>query len=210
MAEEKPIFQELYSVDISSKVKKKNNLSYVSWAAAWAEVKKKFPDASYHVYSQRFTKVEKSESGENETCYDRPWFDDGRTGWVRVGVTIKGQEQVEELPIMDYKNTAIPADKITSTDANKSAKRCLAKACAVQGLGLFVYEGEDIPEETKEIEKLRSECVEQFKRKASISEAAKIKANEFCKAADPSGDPRLIEDAEILKTLKKQLLGIRK
>ena len=56
---------------------------------------------------------------------------------------------------MDYKNNSIPADKITSTDANKAVKRALAKACAEHGLALYIYEGEDIPEQAKkEVTKL--------------------------------------------------------
>lgn len=85
----------------------------------------------------------------------RFWCDDGRTGWVKVGVTICGIEHIEHYPIMDYKNNSIPADEITSTDANKAVKRALAKACAEHGLALYIYEGEDIPEQAKkEVTKL--------------------------------------------------------
>lgn len=85
----------------------------------------------------------------------RFWYDDGCTGWVKVGVTICGIEHIEHYPIMDYKNNSIPADKITSTDANKAVKRALAKACAEHGLALYIYEGEDIPEQAKkEVTKL--------------------------------------------------------
>lgn len=61
----------------------------------------------------------------------RPWFDDGRTGWVKTGVTINDMELIEELPIMDFRNKSIPADSITSTDANKSIQRSLTKRVPV-------------------------------------------------------------------------------
>jgi hypothetical protein len=188
-------FDRLYKIDVTSKVKKKNGLNYLSWAACWAEVKKVNPDASYTIY---------------ENDIGRPWFDDGKTGWVKTGVTVNEIEHVEYLPIMDFKNKSIVAEAITSTDANKAIQRSLTKACARHGLGLYIYEGEDLPEESKTIEKLKEECWKLFCDKARISENAKVKANEYCKEADESGDPRLINDVTTLETLKKQLLGIRK
>lgn len=134
MAEVKSVFQTLYEINVNQWVEKKNGLSYVSWANCWAEVKKAFPDAIYTVY-------------ENEI--GRPWFDDGRTGWVKTGVTIDGIEHIEYLPVMDFKNKSIPADAITSFDANKTVQRSLTKACARHGLGLYIYAGEDLPETDK-------------------------------------------------------------
>ena len=104
---------------------------------AWAEVKKKFPEVNYKVYE--------TESG----CI---YFTDGKTCWVKTGVTIGGLEHIEYLPIMDYKNKSIPLESITSFDVNKSIQRSLAKALARHGLGLYLYAGEDLPE--IEIEKI--------------------------------------------------------
>ena len=147
---------------MSGKVKKKNNLSYISWAAAWAEIKKHHPDATYRDYEccdympREVERTKYDADGnmiETERVYrnvpTRFWFDDGNTGWVKVSVTIGGIEHIENYPIMDHKNQPIPADKITSTDANKAKMRALAKACAKHGLGLYIYEGEDIPENAK-------------------------------------------------------------
>ena len=194
-------FKQLYDIDVRSKTKTKNNLSYLSWAAAWSEVK---------IYEQ-FIKITETIEGKSiEREIERPWFDDGNTGWVKTGVTINGIEHIEELPIMDFKNKSIVAGNITSSDANKAIQRSLTKACARHGLGLYIYEGEDLPEESKELEKLRAECWKLFCDRAKISDNAKNKANELCKAADPSGDPRVIEDTETLAKLKKELMGIRK
>ena len=203
-------FKELYDIDVSNKKKSKNGLNYLSWAACWSEVKKKFPDATFKIYEETINITETSEGKEVTKEIRRPWFDDGKTGWVKTGVTICGIEHIEELPIMDFKNKSIVANNITSADANKAVQRSLTKACARHGLGLYIYEGEDLPEESKELVKLRSECWKLFCDRAKISENAKNKANEVCKAADPSGDPRVIEDTEVLTKLKKELMGIRK
>jgi hypothetical protein len=203
-------FKQLYGVDVNNKKKTKNNLNYLSWAACWAEVKKMFPNSTFKIYEEEITVRETVDGKIVEKSIQRPWFDDGNTGWVKTGVTINDIEHIEELPIMDFKNKSIPAVNITSADANKSIQRSLTKACARHGLGLYIYEGEDLPEESKELAKLRGECWKLFCERAKISEEAKLKANKVCKTADPSGDPRVIEDIDVLKTLKSELLGIRK
>lgn len=203
-------FKQLYDVDVNNKKKQKSGLNYISWAVAWAEIKKMFPDATYKIYEHTIKISEVVGEKTIERDVERPWFDDGNTGWVKTGVTINGIEHIEDLPILDFKNKSIPAGNITSADANKSIQRSLTKACARHGLGLYIYEGEDLPEESKELEKLKAECWKLFCDRAKISDNAKAKANELCKAADPSGDPRVIEDTETLTKLKKELMGIRK
>lgn len=209
---EENYFKRLYDIDVSSKKKAKNGLNYLSWAAAWAEVKKMFPDSTYKIYKD-FLKIKEIVDGrETEREIERPWFDDGRTGWVQTSVTINGIEHIENLPILDFKNKSIPANVITSYDANKSIQRSLTKACARHGLGLYIYEGEDLPEESKESEKLKAECMDYISKKSSLSEKTKAKVAEICKSIlpDENGDPRLCEDNSKLETLKKELLKIRK
>lgn len=205
-------FKQLYDVDVSNKKKSKNGLNYLSWAACWAEVKKMFPDATFKIYEQMIKIVETSEGKEVTREIERPWFDDGNTGWVKTGVTINNIEHIEELPIMDFKNKSIVAGNITSSDANKAIQRSLTKACARHGLGLYIYEGEDLPEETKEVGNLQAEIMEIIKKKSALSDEAKEKVAKTCKDADANanGDPRLIEDAEVLRVLKKSLMAIRK
>lgn len=205
-------FKQLYDIDVRGKTKTKNNLSYLSWAAAWSEVKKMFPDATFKIYEQ-FIKITETVEGKSiEREIERPWFDDGNTGWVKTGVTINGIEHIEELPIMDFKNKSITAGNITSSDANKAIQRSLTKACARHGLGLYIYEGEDLPEETKEVGNLQAEIMEIIKKKSALSDEAKEKVAKVCKEADTNanGDPRLIEDVEVLRALKKSLMAIRK
>ena len=113
---------------------------------------------------------------------------------------------------MDFKNKPIPAENITSIEANKSIQRSLTKACARHGVGLYIFEGEDLPEEAKEVNSLQSEVVTLIKKKSELSKATAAKVAEICKAALPNenGDPRLSEDNEKLKELKKQLMAVRK
>ena len=148
------VFETLNNINVEEHIEEKNNLRYLSWAWAWAEVKKIYPLAQYTIY-------------ENKDGWN--YFTDGRTGWVKTGVTIEGLEHIEYLPIMDYKNKSIPLDKITSFDVNTAIQRSLTKALARHGLGLYVYAGEDLPEceqgektetETKLDENLVNRCGE--------------------------------------------------
>lgn len=205
------IFFILNNVDVSNKIKEKGGLSYLSWSSAWSEVKKKYPDATYEI------KPQVMDEGGNT----RFWHDDGKTGWVEVSVTIGGITHTEVLAIMDFKNKSIPAADITSVDANKSMKRCLVKACAMHGLGLYIYEGEDLPEDISKSIELKESIAELAKKKVAFSDKAKEKVAELCKAAEKEANPNMddelitgnyknIDDVEILTKLEKQLLAIRK
>lgn len=66
---------------------------------------------------------------------------------VKCSVTVEGQEIIEYLPIMDARNASISLEKVTSMDVNKSIQRCITKAIGRHGLGLYIYQGEDLPEE---------------------------------------------------------------
>lgn len=131
----KSIFETLSAINVSGKTEKKNGLTYLSWSFAWSEVKKLFPTATYKVYER-----------EDPQFGPINYFTDGRTAWVKVGVTIEGLEHVEMLPVMNYKNQSIPLDKVTSCDVNKAIQRCITKAIARHGMALYVYAGEDLPE----------------------------------------------------------------
>ena len=137
----KNYFEELNSINVSDKTEQKNGLTYLSWAWAWGEVKKLYPDANYKIY-------------ETETgCI---YWTDGKTAWVKTGVTINNIEHIEYLPVMDYKNKSILIENITSFDVNKAIQRSLTKAVARHGLGLYIYAGEDLPEDNKkELEALK-------------------------------------------------------
>lgn len=136
--ENKSVFETLNAINVSGKTEKKNGLTYLSWAWAWGEIKKVYPNATYTIY-------------ERETQFGAVnYFTDGRTCWVKTGVTIEGLEHIEQLPVMNYSNQSILLDKVTSFDVNKTIQRSLTKAIGRHGLGLYIYAGEDLPEEVKE------------------------------------------------------------
>ena len=137
MEEEKNVFAALSAINVNDKTEKKNGLTYLSWAWAWGEVKKRYPEAAYTIYENL-----------EGWCYHT----DGRTCWVKTGVTIGGQECIEYLPVMDHRNRSIPLESVTSFDVNKAIQRSLTKAIARHGLGLYIYAGEDLPEEEKPAE----------------------------------------------------------
>lgn len=127
----KSVFEVLNAINCNEHTEKKNGLTYLSWAWAWGIVKKNFPTALYTIF---------------EDVNGIPYFTDGRTAWVKTSVTIEGIEHTEYLPIMDFRNNSIPADKVTSMDMNKAIQRSLTKCCARHGLGLYIYAGEDLPD----------------------------------------------------------------
>jgi hypothetical protein len=128
---------ELLKINVNDHIEKKGNLSYLSWAWAWAEVLKIDPGAAWNAHEWA----------------DRPamFLPDG-TAMVKVSVEIKGNIKTCVLPVMDNRNRAI-----VNPDAfaiNTAIMRCLAKAIAMHGLGLYIYAGEDLPEgEEKEAPK---------------------------------------------------------
>lgn len=149
--ENKDIFELLNAVNVNDHVERKNtgkaSLSYLSWAWAWAEVKKRYPDANYEII--RF------ENG-------LPYSYDEKTGYMcYTRVTINNLTHEMWLPVMDSHNEAMldhsrtvktkfseyTVDACTMFDVNKTIMRCLTKNLAMFGLGLYIYAGEDLPEE---------------------------------------------------------------
>lgn len=147
MAEEnKSVFITLSSINVNDKTENKNGLTYLSWAFAWDAVKRLYPEATYTIYEC-----------VNPQGYVCNYFTDGRTCWVKTGVTINGLEHIEELPVMDFKNKSVFLDSVTSFDVNKAIQRSLTKAVARHGLGLYIYAGEDLPEGAEEEKKVKEE-----------------------------------------------------
>ena len=152
--EKKSVFAVLNGINVNEHTEKKGNLTYLSWAWAWSKVKENFPDAFYTIY-------------ENASGWN--YHTDGKTCWVKTGVTINGQEHIEYLPVMDFNNKSIPAERVTSFDVNKAIQRSLTKAAARHGLGLYIYAGEDLPEEErnaaedKKLEEIAQACDEASK-----------------------------------------------
>lgn len=148
-------FEQLNNINVNDKTEKKNGLTYLSWAWAWGEVKKMFPDATYTIYE------------DANGCF---YHTDGKTCWVKTGVTVNGIEHIEYLPVMDYRNKSISADSVTSFDVNKAIQRSLTKAVARHGLGLYIYAGEDLPEAEAEQESKQE-------TKSTLNKASNLKAS---------------------------------
>jgi hypothetical protein len=138
-------FEELYNLNVNGKTEQKNGLTYLSWAWAWAEFKKVYPDATYEVV--KFDGL--------------PYACDDDTGYmVYTKVTADGITHEMWLPVMDGANHAMKSERYeiqtkykkitveaaTMFDVNKTIMRCLTKNLAMFGLGLYIYAGEDLPE----------------------------------------------------------------
>mgnify|MGYP001589140440 FL=1 len=146
----KSVFETLNAININELRKEKGKMSYLAWAYAWAEVKKLHPDMTSTVY---------------ENAEGLNYHHDGKTAWVKTGITIGGMEHIEYLPILSNNNTSIPLAKITSWNVNNSIQRSLTKAIARHGLGLYLYSGEDYPEE--EVEANNAAAIEQAEKVAN-------------------------------------------
>lgn len=153
-------FEALYQINVNQKTEKKNGLTYLSWAWAWAEFVKVCPDATYKI----------------RTFDGKPYLYDDKLGYmVFTEITVDGDTKEMWLPVMDGANKAMKDhpykyltrgkwnqqkqayDTVERTcepasmfDINKTIMRCLTKNIGMFGLGLYIYAGEDLPEEIEE------------------------------------------------------------
>ena len=118
------VWETLSAIDCSKHVEKKGKLSYLSWTWAWQILNEHYPDSTYEYYEPTF-------------------LEDG-TAEVSVALTVEGKTHKMWLPVMDNRNASIP--KPSSFDVNKARMRCLTKAIAFFGLGIYIYAGEDLPQ----------------------------------------------------------------
>ena len=132
-----------------------------------------------------------------------PYATDGHTAWVKTCVKIPS-ENIEEyctLPILDFKNQPIPSDKVTTADANKSLRRCVAKNIAYLGYGITLWQKDndytDLAKDQKVIDKLESnEVIAKFKELVAKG-FDKIKLANWCKENFGSSNPASIKNEEI-------------
>lgn len=124
----KSSFETLAAVNVNSHVEKKNGLSYLSWAWALDQLMRQDPEA--------------------EWSYPEPKMF-GETMMVYCSVTAFGKTKTAHLPVMDYRNKPIPNPDAFAV--NTAMQRCLVKAIALHGLGLYLYAGEDCPNDEAEV-----------------------------------------------------------
>jgi hypothetical protein len=118
----------LLKTNVNEHTERKQNLTYLSWAWAWAEALKADPKATYKV----------------EMFGDKCFMDINGTAMVWVTVTIFDKAMTCQLPVMDHRNKAIPNPD--AFQVNTAIMRCMTKALSLHGLGLYIYAGEDLPE----------------------------------------------------------------
>jgi hypothetical protein len=144
---EKTTFEKLSAINVNDKVEKKSGLTYLSWAWAWSETKKAFPDATYSVIEDPITQ--------------KPYIYDENLGYMVMTQVVINKEMLEMwLPVMDGANKAMKAtaysyqtrygeksvEAATMFDINKTIMRCLVKNLAMFGMGIYIYAGEDLPD----------------------------------------------------------------
>lgn len=157
------VFENLNNANVNGHTEEKNGLTYLSWAWAWAEVKKAYPDANYAI--EKFNGL--------------PYVYDENTGYmVYTTVTIEGITHEMWLPVMDGANKAMKAmpykyttrygektcEAATMFDVNKAIMRCLVKNLAMFGLGLYIYAGEDLPESEQAVYPSRAEMLKEVSK----------------------------------------------
>ncbi|HDR4948488.1 DUF1071 domain-containing protein [Bacillus thuringiensis] len=161
MSETKNYFAELAVIDVSKHVEKKGRFSYLSWSWAVDQLLKKYPDATWQVVRFDGLPYMKTEVGY----------------FVEVEVTVNNITRSQIHPVLDNYNK--PIAKPTSFQINTSIQRCLAKAIALHGLGLYIYSGEDIPhdDEPKQAAKQLDNVPKQEQaRQAEVANEQRIKA----------------------------------
>ena len=133
LVERKELIAKMLAKNVNDHLEKKNGLSYLSWAWAWAEALKADADATYKV----------------EMFDGKCFMDINGTAMVFVTVTMFKKPMTCQLPVMDYRNKAIPNPDAFAV--NTAVMRCMTKALALHGLSLYIYAGEDVPEEGRSV-----------------------------------------------------------
>lgn len=190
---EKKTFLTLADLNVSEKVEKRDGLSYLSWAWAWRHFKEACPDATYEIIINQQTGL--------------PYFESAAGVMVYTKVTACGETHMMWLPVMDSHNKAMKAQPyevktkngtifvkaFDMFDVNKALMRCLTKNLAMFGLGLYIYAGEDLPEQsviakTEELNELikqveACESVEQVKAIWNSEKALNFQIDDKFRAA---------------------------
>jgi hypothetical protein len=144
----------LLALDVSNFVEKKNNLTYLSWAHAWAEALKADPAATFHV-----------DTFQRADATTVPYMDINGTGMVWVRVKIFDKEITCFLPVMDHRNK--PIQNPDAFQVNTAIMRCMTKCLALHGLGLHIYAGEDLPMAVNEAEEPKASTIETLAAKGA-------------------------------------------
>lgn len=224
--EKQNLFKELYHRNVNDYTQKNNNLTYLSWSYAWGEIKKIDEFASYKLHEYPLMVGEDYRVIEDVTV---PYLRTPQGYIVKVSVTINGHTETETLPVMDNKNVPLgtiapvwvkkdgaskatkefgPTPEPTSFDLNTAYKRCLVKAIALHGLGLYIYNGEDVPEvDTEKLEKDRLGFIQNIKHLADQDKRLAVKLSGLEHAAKKAVDKFDLKLAERAYQVLTELMG---
>ena len=196
------VFKTLNAVNVNDFTEKKNGLTYLSWAHAWAHVAEKFPEASYTIWKDE---------------HNLPYVYDPLTGYmVYTSVTIDGITREMWLPVMDSGNNAmkaepyeittrygkkIPVAAATMFDINKAIMRCLTKNLSMFGLGLYIYAGEDLPTVDEEPEKPKPAPITEGKKVEDLPKE-KPKRRTAKKVEEPVKEPETLPFVDAKPTVE--------
>jgi len=229
-------FDELFTLNVNDKVEKRKDgsteLSYLSWAWAWAKFKKVYPDAKYEI-----KKFEHYDNSDFTTLV--PYMFDKQTGYmVQTSITADGLTYEMWLPVMNSNNKAMKnqpykykvkeykyengktkwtgnyidkeIEAATMFDVNKTIMRCLVKNMAMFGLGLYIYAGEDLPDNTEEQNANKGIPEEAIKKTDIANDIEMCKTEEDLKKLYKKNKTTITGDKRLLDLITKKANEIRK
>lgn len=170
---EQTLFEQLNALNVSDHVEQKNGFNYLAWTHAHEQLKK--IDPNYKIITHEFPHPDIP----NEQVFV-PYLSTPEGYFVQVSIKLKDITETEWLPVLDFKNKALSKGQATTFDINKAQKRCFVKCAAMHGLGLYIYNGEEMPN-------------------ASDNEVTELgeKINEFVRISQEKG-----RDATLEKTMR--------
>ena len=180
-------FKELNELNVNEHVEAKNGLKYLSWAWSWTELKKRFPLSYSTVY----------EAPDGSLIWKDPIGAHVKTGVTLVWDDEEGHhehEAIEYLPIFDHRNKVIPYENIDALNVNKTIQRSIVKCIARHGLGVYIYAGEDLPEESEDVKAQRAAEAEKIRSTIADMDALikKVTANMTGEEKKKFGDDYIV------------------
>ena len=124
------VFETLSEVDVGQFTEKKGQFTYLSWADALNVLLKHYPEALWGVVSD---------------VNGLPYITAPNGCFVTVWVEIEGLRRTQVHPVLNHVNKTI--EMPNAFEINTSIQRALAKCIALHGLGLYIFRGEDLPEQ---------------------------------------------------------------
>ena len=200
---ENNIFESLYKIDVKKHIEKKGNFNYLSWPYAVSELRKAAPDATW----------------ETIKFDGKPYCETKAGCFVEVAVTVNGITLSQIHPVLDMRNKTILAPN--AFEINTSIQRCLVKAIALHGLGLYIYAGEDLPEVDAVTPPLKSVSIgdfseeeQAFLKETAIDIMGKVKDNNIAGAYELlvklDGDETLVMRGLVDATTRAKINEYRK